>query len=171
MYVNSLNQLISFFVFFISGCFIGVIFDIFRVLRKSFKTSDIITYIEDIIFGILTMIIILSSIFKFNNGELRLYIFIATMLGLMFYILLISRFFIKVNVTIVIHLKKIFKNVLRILIYPINILNRMLKKILIRPFYIVFINLRYISTKKVKKIKNSLKKYRNSKKALKKEGI
>ena len=61
------NQAYSFIVFILNGILIGLLFDIFRILRKSFKTPDFITYIEDILFWILTGIITLYFIFIFNN--------------------------------------------------------------------------------------------------------
>ena len=107
MYTNNLEQLTIFIYFIITGMVLGIIFDIFRILRKSFKTSDIVTNIEDIIFGITTGIILLVSIFLFNNGELRLFIFIGIILGTFIYMLLISRYFIKLNVAIINLVKKI----------------------------------------------------------------
>ena len=65
------NQAYLFCIFIINGIIIGILFDFFRILRKTFKTSDLITYIEDSLFWILTGIIILYSIFVFNNGEIR----------------------------------------------------------------------------------------------------
>ena len=50
------NQANLFLIFTINGVIIGLLFDFFRILRRSFKTKDIITYIEDIIFWILTRI-------------------------------------------------------------------------------------------------------------------
>ncbi|MFR8104706.1 MAG: spore cortex biosynthesis protein YabQ [Clostridia bacterium] len=67
MEYNSLNQAYLFSIFVINGIIIGILFDIFRVLRRSFKTSDIITYIEDFIFWLLTGGLLLYSIFSFNN--------------------------------------------------------------------------------------------------------
>ena len=71
------NQTYLFIVFTIVGIIIGVLFDIFRILRKSFKTKDIVTYMEDILFWILTGIIILFSMYKFSNGELRFFMIIG----------------------------------------------------------------------------------------------
>ena len=69
------NQAYLFCIFIINGIIIGILFDFFRILRKTFKTSDLITYIEDSLFWILTGIIILYSIFVFNSGEIRFFIF------------------------------------------------------------------------------------------------
>ena len=71
------NQAYLFLVFIINGIIIGLLFDFFRILRKTINTKDIITYFEDIIFWILTGSIILYSIFTFNNGEIRLFMFLA----------------------------------------------------------------------------------------------
>ncbi len=64
------NQAYAFIVFILNGFLIGLLFDIFRIFRKSFKTPDFITYLEDFIFWIITGLLLLYSIFKFNNGEL-----------------------------------------------------------------------------------------------------
>lgn len=48
------NQAQLFLIFTINGIIIGLLFDFFRILRKSFNTVDIVTYIEDILFWILT---------------------------------------------------------------------------------------------------------------------
>ena len=42
------NQAYLFLIYCLCGIIIGIFFDIFRILRKSFKTNDFVTYIEDI---------------------------------------------------------------------------------------------------------------------------
>lgn len=61
------NQAYTFIIFIINGIIIGLLFDCFRIIRKSFKTSDMITYIEDILFWIIAGIITLYFIFIYNN--------------------------------------------------------------------------------------------------------
>lgn len=48
------QQVYLFFIFTINGLIISLLFDFFRILRKAFNTKDIVTYLEDIIFWILT---------------------------------------------------------------------------------------------------------------------
>lgn len=162
---TSLNQLYVFAMFLLTGGIIGILFDIFRILRKSFKTSDFITYIEDIIFWILSGIILIYSIFVFNNGELRIYIFIGLLLGLSIYLLLLSKYFIKINVAIVLAIKSFITSILHIFIFPF----RLLRKMLFKPISFIFINLRK-KTKSIiinvsKKIKNVFKQSKKQKKA------
>ena len=60
MNIYSEGQLFIFF--FIIGIIIAMLYDFFRVLRKSFKTKDYVTFIEDVIFLFLSGILIISSI-------------------------------------------------------------------------------------------------------------
>ncbi len=120
---NSINQLYTLFVFILSGAVIGILFDLFRILRKSFKTPDIITYIEDILFWILTGLFLLYIIFKYSFGQLRIYMFVSLIIGIVIYFLTISKYFIKLNVKII-RIYKIYyiKNFIRsILPYKNNI--------------------------------------------------
>lgn len=161
MYANNFEQLTSFIIFTIVGVIISIIFDIFRILRKTFKTPDIVTYIEDIIFWIATGLIILFSIFLFNNGELRLYIFIGIIIGIVLYMLFISIYFIRFNVFIINLIKNIIAKILHIILKPIKYIFFLLKKLLFKPISFVFINFRNILIKlntKFKKVKKSDKK-------------
>ncbi len=148
-----LNQAYIFLIFVINGFLIGILFDIFRILRKSFKTRDFVTYIEDILFWILTGLLLLYSIFVFGNGEIRLYMFLGVFIGCILYMLLISQYFIKINVKIILILKKITYKIISILIFPIKVLLKIIKKLLFKPIHFMTIN-----TKKIQKdIKNKSK--------------
>ena len=92
MYANNFEQLKSFVIFAIIGLIISIIFDMFRISRKVFKTPDILTYVEDTCFWLITGFIMLFSIFIFNNGELRLYIFIGIFIGVLLYMIFISKY-------------------------------------------------------------------------------
>ena len=148
MYTNNIEQLIKFGYFIIVGVSLSIVFDIFRISRKTIKTSDIITNIEDILFGIITGIIILFSIFIFNNGELRLYIFLGIAVGIIIYMIFISKYFIRLNMYIINLIKTIFVFITK----PFIFIFRILKKVIFRPISFIFINIRKSFLKKKKKI-------------------
>jgi len=125
------NQLYVFLIYCLCGIMIGVFFDIFRILRKSFKTPDIITYLQDIMFWCLTGLFLLYVIFKFNNGEIRSYIFIGIGLGVLFYLFIFSKVFIKINVVIIKYIKLVLGKIISFLIFPIKILKNIFNKIII----------------------------------------
>lgn len=125
--VNS--QAILFIIFLIIGFIIGILFDFFRILRKSFKTGIIITSIEDIIFWLLTGIIILYSVFIFNNGIIRGYMFLSILIGVLFYMITLSSMIITMNVLIINFLRKILQILINFILIPIKIIFRPIKKL------------------------------------------
>ena len=90
------NQAYLFLVFSLTGVIIGILFDFFRIFRRTIKTSNIITYLEDVVFWILTCLLILYNIWYFNNGEIRIYMFLGIILGILIYMLTLSSILIKV---------------------------------------------------------------------------
>ena len=90
------NQAYLFLVFSLTGIVIGILFDFFRILRRSIKTSNIVTYIQDILFWILAGIIVLYSIWYFNNGELRTYVFLGLIIGVLIYMTTLSNIIVKI---------------------------------------------------------------------------
>ena len=143
------NQAYIFMIFVIIGMIIGILFDFFRILRKSIKTKDIVTYIEDVLFCILTGIILLYSIFTFNSGEIRIYIFIGVLFGVLIYMLSISKYFVKINVFLL-------NKIIFIIKIPIKFLRKSIHKIF-KPISFVIINVRKLLSKIPFKI-NYLKK-------------
>ncbi|MCL2382735.1 MAG: spore cortex biosynthesis protein YabQ [Oscillospiraceae bacterium] len=138
------NQAYIFVIFILYGFLTGLLFDVFRVLRKSFKTPDFLTHIHDIVFWVIVGITLLFTIFRFNNGELRGYIFIGVVLGALFYLLLFSKAFLKVSTSII----EIIKTTVgTFIIRPIKIVLSLLLKIIFRPFSFVFAKFRKIFTK------------------------
>ena len=129
------NQANLFIIFSLVGMIIGLLFDVFRILRKVLKTKDIVTYIEDIIFWILTGVIIIYSMYKFCDGELRFFMIIGIILGTMIYMFTISQYIIKASIYII-------NLIIRIIIYPIRVILRITKRIVFRPICILCINFR-----------------------------
>ena len=164
MYANNLEQLISFIYFVIVGVVLSIIFDIFRILRRTIKTSDIVTNIQDILFCIITGMIILFSIFYFNNGELRLYVFLGVFIGITLYMIFISKYFIKINVAIINFIKKIIFFILKPFIFLLNFT----KKLIFNPISFIIINVKGFTLKNLQKFKKVTKK---DKKEVEQEGI
>lgn len=66
-------QLKEVFHFFITGIEISFIFDIFRAKRKVIKTSDVVTYFEDVIYWVIARIYFFIhniKIYKWRNKKL-----------------------------------------------------------------------------------------------------
>jgi len=149
------NQVYTFGIFIFNGLIIGLLFDTFRILRKSFKTSNIITTIQDITFWILSGLIIIYSLFNFANGELRIYIFLGIVLGYSLYLLLFSKIYVKTSVLIIAFTKKIIHY---LLIVPIIFTYKIIVKIIFNPIKFIYIKLLKIMSKPIKKLVIKVKK-------------
>lgn len=137
------NQGILFLIYITTGILIGLIFDLFRSLRKSIKTSNIATYIEDILFWTIVGFIIINIILKFNYGELRLYIFIGIIIGATIYFLTLSKIIVKYTAIFFKFLINIFCKVKTVFL-----------KIFGKPIKFIIINLKELPRKKKRKEKN-----------------
>ncbi len=152
MNTETINQAYLFMIFILNGVLIGIIFDTFRILRRSFKTPNFITYIEDTLFWILSALIVMYSLFVFNNGQFRGYIFIGLFLGIAIYMLFFSKFIIKISVKIISVIKKVISIIFKILSYPIGLLYKTLKILFIRTSSKSFYKFIDFSCKKQEKI-------------------
>lgn len=146
------NQAYLFLIFIVNGIIIGLLFDFFRIARKVIPTNDFVTYIEDILFWLLTGAITLYSIFVFNNGELRLFMFLGIILGAFIYLLVLSSYVIKINVKII-----------NTILVPFKAIYRLLRKVIFKPITFLIINIRksFINFVKIpKKSKNIVKNWK-----------
>ena len=138
----SIHQSYLFYIFSLTGILIGLLFDIFRILRKSFKHSDVETILQDILFFILASILIIYTIFKFNNGDVRGYIIFGIVSGLTIYLLVFSKIFIKTNVKIIEYIKKVISFIFRIIFIPIRFVLSFFKRMILKPVSFIIINIK-----------------------------
>ena len=139
------NQAYLFLIFIINGLIIGFLFDLFRILRLSFKTKDFITYIEDILFWLLTGILLIYILITISNGQIRIYNVLGLIIGIITYLLVFSRIFINISIKI-----------LKIVIYPIKLLFNLIRRIF-TPFTFFVINLKKLTFNLVKKLNKKQK--------------
>lgn len=114
------DQALIFIVFTFTGILLGILFDFFRVFRRTFNTIDFITYLEDILYWILAGIIVLYNIWFFKNGEIRFFMIIGIIMGAIIYSLLFSSILIKIETMLLTKLKNIIMFFYKIIIIPIE---------------------------------------------------
>lgn len=113
-----------FVLFFIIGLIIGLLFDFFRAIRKVFKTNDLITFLEDLLFLFFSGTIVIYSIIKISGGNIRFYVFISIFLGIYIYSLTISNFCVIILYVLVKLCKKILFFPILCIIKSINYLGK-----------------------------------------------
>lgn len=75
-----------------AGVLIGMVFDFFKAAGKVFYFPRKVTFITDLLVCLLVALTVFQLLFLTNWGEVRLYVFLALLLGLVFYYLLLSRY-------------------------------------------------------------------------------
>lgn len=107
------NQSMVFLWTIVIGMILGLVFDVFRILRRNGNTKDLVVYIQDAIFWIIVTIVIIVSTFLINDGELRGYMIFGYILGALFYMLLFSKMIRSFFTSILDGIEKIFKFIFR----------------------------------------------------------
>ena len=106
---------------------IGLLYDLFRIRRKALRTSLVILYLEDLAYWMLVALIMFGIVYYSNDGEFRGFIFLGTLLGVILYILLLSRIVISSALMIIKIISRILYLVWSIFTYPFRIIYRILR--------------------------------------------
>ena len=141
------NQAYLFLVFSLTGVEIGILFDFFRILRRTIKTGNIVTYIQDILFWILTGILVLYNIWYFNNGEIRVYMFLGIIIGTLIYMSTLSNIFVKL-------FTKILSTIIKVLEIPFKTIITIFRKIITAMLSFFTKNAKKLKIKKGNFVKN-----------------
>lgn len=144
MELSPLIELHLFFICFLCGISLGLLFDLFRIPRRLFSVSSHLTHILDLLYFMtaagLTAWILLSE----NSGILRGYEIIALGLGIFFYLLCLSRFLLPFLVRLTAVMLFLIKKFLFFITFPL--------RIFAKPVIIISINLRRFFRKNKKSV-------------------
>lgn len=78
------------------GCIAGFIYDLIRLKRKALKTQSFMIGLEDIAYWIFSALLVFTTAYLSNQGELRFYFFIGAVIGVALYYWLFSRWVIQI---------------------------------------------------------------------------
>ncbi len=111
---------------FVLGIICGIIFDLFKAARfgKIVKARQLV--LQDIFYYIIISVVIFSFILKLNGAEIRGYMMVSSIVAFVIYRWLLSAYVVR----IFIWTNKLIKYILKIMLYPVISLCR----IIILPF-------------------------------------
>jgi len=104
------------------GAFIGILFDIFRIARKSAPHTGFLIQLEDIVFWIVATGGTFYFMLTRSNGEVRIFSLLGVVLGAIFYFATISFWVVKIFVVIINFVKKVVLTALKIIFSPIRLI-------------------------------------------------
>ena len=74
------------------GAVLGVIFDICKMARNTFKLRAFGTSVTDILYWIIAVFVVFAVLVGVNQGQLRFYVFLALIAGAVSYFRFLSRY-------------------------------------------------------------------------------
>lgn len=97
------EQIIDFLEFVMIGILISLIFDFFRAYRNvNKKRSSVVSVMfQDILYFLIATVIIILGIIYILDSSLRVYVFVAILLGICIYTSLLSSIFVKIYSTLI----------------------------------------------------------------------
>lgn len=120
------GQLMLFIVSIIIGIVMGVLFDIFRVIRKIVHHHSLTVQLEDIFYWILCALIGFYILYICNYAEIRVYVFIGMLLGSILYFCTVSILVIQIADWVIKTVKSILNKMIVLIMKPIRQLMRLL---------------------------------------------
>src|SRR5699024_3549275 len=69
----------------IGGFYLGIAHDTYERFSPLWKKKQLVTYLFAIIFWLIQACLLFILLYKVNNGELRIYVFLACLLGVSIY--------------------------------------------------------------------------------------
>lgn len=122
MFLSSRHELFVLFGTFIGGLTLGVVFDIFRIFRKNFDGASYLVWLQDVLMWAVMLAVVYITLFITNSAQLRWYEFAGFGVGLVMYMVLLSRLVVAVSSAIISFLKKIFAFVFMIISFPFRMI-------------------------------------------------
>lgn len=116
---SAAGQLLVFIIFIALGMVVSVLYDLFRIRRRTFKLVGFLVHIEDILFWLICILIIPSVIYAVNHGEIRGYLVLGMLTGLVLYMALFSKPIMDFSVPLILTVKRIFTGVFKVLTKPL----------------------------------------------------
>lgn len=115
--MNFNGQLDTFIYTLITGILLGIIFDVYRVMRRTFKPQIWVTSFTDLLYWLLATFLVFTTIIIGNWGEVRLYVFIGLILGVISYFRFVSRIVIWLIIRIIRRLSMMARKVANLFIF------------------------------------------------------
>lgn len=136
-------QLYYFLTAVVAGLAIGIMFDIYRIIRGFDCPGKAVTMVSDLLFWIISAILIFLFFLYSNNGYLRYNTFIGLILGALLYFRIISGVILKSLRFITFYIIKFFRVLIIFVLYPIRLIRYFL--------HFIFFKLKEIIRKRPKK--------------------
>ncbi len=119
MPVSASQQSAVFLVCIISGILSGILYDLISAIRHGFKLTGVAAFLSDICFWLISAVIFFSGLQLTCGGDVKWFAPVGAILGLILYMIGISRFFLPFFEKSVLAVKTVFFNVFKWIFRPL----------------------------------------------------
>jgi len=109
------------------GAAIGLLYDAFRIFRRTAPHRSLAVQLEDLLFWLAATGLTFYYMLHRNSGEIRPFVLLGVAIGLVLYFATISRLVLTVFVAVVEYVKKVVAAVIGILLIPLRFAANLLK--------------------------------------------
>jgi spore cortex biosynthesis protein YabQ len=127
MITSLINQVRLIAFSLLAGVITGVFFDIYRLIRGFQNPNKFLTVVQDLLFWVLTSIVIFVFLMYTNEGYINFYVYVCLIVGVYLYLKRLSKVFINVQYKLLKFNGKAFRVVLNAILYPADLLLYKLK--------------------------------------------
>lgn len=127
MGISIANQASIFLITVCVGFFIGFVYDLFRIFRRTVKHLSIFIQIEDFLYWIFVSLVMYYILLHKNYGEVRAFSIIGAFIGMIIYFFTLSQIFVPITVKIIKIIKKIIYFIIKIVLTPIRCVLKLLQ--------------------------------------------
>ncbi len=136
--VEVASQAIFFLQSMLLGAALGVLYDVFRILRLAFPKGKVVIFFQDLLFFGVAAVATFVFLEGTQSGEIRLFIFIGEILGFVLYYFTVGQIVFKASKSMIAFVKKLLLVLFHILIYPFVKLFGGICQYLLRPIGLFF---------------------------------
>jgi len=126
MILSMSEQTVLFLTTVAAGVVMGFVYDLFRIIRKSFPHNSLMVQFEDIIYWAAVSFLMFYFMLHRNYGEIRFFSIVGAALGMIIYFFTFSVLIMKVAGAVIDVVQRVLLAVLRILLWPFKVLLRLL---------------------------------------------
>lgn len=116
------EQVYIFLYAILAGAVAAFLYDFLRIKRRAVKTSVIFVGLEDILYWLIVAVLLFITVYNSNSGQMRGFIFIGNIIGVILYESLLSSIIIRSSMLILNFIKKILRFMWMVLSYPFRLI-------------------------------------------------
>ncbi|PYG88259.1 spore cortex biosynthesis protein YabQ [Ruminiclostridium sufflavum DSM 19573] len=121
------DQVYIFLYAIVGGAIAAFFYDFLRIKRRTIKTNAVIVAFEDILYWLAAAVFLFVTVYISNGGEMRGFIFIGNIIGVLLYESIFSNIIIASSVMIINILKRLLLFIFKVLSYPFIMLYKVIK--------------------------------------------